>query len=98
MPQQPTEDEAALGEMMWALYRLVYGEFLDLDFDQLCVNNRFDPTRAVVDRRETEAVLCAMGNVAAGLMFRDTKMQMWFAENMGKTCARLVAEAKANEN
>ena len=94
MPQ-PTEEETELGAMMWQLYELVYGGFLDLEFNQLCVGNVFEPTRAVVGNREAETVLCAIGNVAASLMFRDKRLQMWFAENMGRTCARLAEEAKA---
>jgi hypothetical protein len=94
MPE-PTEEELEIGTIMWNLYELIYGHILNLEIEPLMNNDVFEPTRATVSKERAEAVLCAMGNVAASLMFRDHGMQEWFKENMTKTCARLAEEAKA---
>lgn len=92
---EPTEEEMEIGAIMWQLYELVYGHILDLDITPLMREGTFEPTRATVSKENTEAILCALGNVAAGLMFRDASLQAWFTKNMDLTCKRLAQEAQA---
>jgi hypothetical protein len=91
----PTEDEEVLGAMMWNLYQLIYGNFLEVELDPLIVQGTFDPARIVVTKEQAEPVLCAVGNVVAAMIFRDHKLQEWFKENMDKACARMAEEAKS---